>query len=190
MSKSSKEVNPKDPVLGKNPKARQASDEYEKKAKAYLQSKIKKNEEGENKMHEMISVPHILFSMDNPAHGEHSEHNHEAMMHILKNMNADAHAIEGNYGDTPERSILIRNPSHEISATVHHLAGKNGQESVLHSDGQNHELHFLNGPLVGKHVKGSGTDYHTTKPDTNYSVLPDGTIFSHKLDFNQEHDNE
>lgn len=153
-------------------------------------SKSEEMHKTETEGNEMISVPHILFSMDNPAHGEHNPHNYSAILHVLKNMGADAHEVQGNYGHTPERSILVRNPTEEVSATIHHLAGKSGQESVLHSDGQNHELHFLNGPMMGNHVKGSGTTYHTTAPETNFSVLPDGTIFSHNLDFDQEHPNE
>lgn len=156
---------------------------------------LPKSEEGVNEQenqqsHELISVPHILFSMDNPAHGEHNPHNHNAILHVLKNMGADVYEIQGNYGHVPEKSILVRNPTEDISNTVSHLARKSGQESVLHSDGQNHELHFLNGPMVGSHVKGSGTTYHTTAPETNFSVLPDGAIFSHNLNFDQEHPNE
>ncbi len=191
MKKSEKKINPKDPILGNRPVVKPSSSDYESKAKAYLESKSKmgKTEESSGS-HEMISTPHIMFSMENPAYGQHNQHDHTAMMHVLKNMGADAHEIEGNYGGSSERSILVRNPNEDISNTIHHLAGKQGQESVLHSDGQNHELHFLNGPLVGKHVKGSGTEYHSEAPQTNYSKLPDGTTFSHNLDFGQEHSNE
>lgn len=202
MKKSDKPINPKDPILGKRPVVKTPSPNYESKAKAYLENKTKmgKSDEINNQeidpqepsqqSHEMISVPHILFSMDNPAHGQHNEHDHTAMMHVLKNMGADVHETQGHYGGNPERSILVRNPDENISNTISHLARKQGQESVLHSDGQNHELHFLNGDMVGKHVKGSGTEYHQEAPQTNYSTLPDGTTFSHNLDFSQEHDNE
>lgn len=196
MKKSDKPVNPKDPILGKKPIPKPTSPSYEAKGRAFLESKkLGKNDEKVTSSdmkdsHELISVPHILFSMDNPAHGEHNPHNHNAILHVLKNMGADVHEIQGNYGHVPEKSILVRNPTEEVSSTIHHLASKQGQESVLHSDGQNHELHFLNGPMVGSHVKGSGTTYHTTAPETNFSVLPDGTIFSHNLNFDQEHANE
>ncbi len=162
-----------------------ASTEYHEKSKKYLAEKAKlgKNEGTSNK----LSSPHILFSMQNSVYGKHKDADHDSMVKTLKGMGADVEEVYGSYGNKPEKSILVINPSRDISTAIHYLATKNGQESVLHSDGKNHELHFLNGEMKGKHVKGSGTDYHSETPQTNYSKLPDGTVFSHKLDFNQIH---
>lgn len=186
-----------DPVLGKNPQAQPPSDEYTQKSKTYLDGKMKKDDTSTADMPQPqanpdspISSHHIIFSMESPVGGEVGADATTKAIETLKGMGADIHPIKGTYGGVNENSILVRNPTKEISSAIQDMAFKNGQESILHSNGKEHELHFINGANRGKFLKGSGTKIHTTFPGDNYSELDDGTIFSHNIDFNQDFENK
>jgi hypothetical protein len=92
-----------------------------------------------------------------------------------------------NYYDRPEKSILIVNPSDEQKEAARNLAYLTGQDSHIESDGYTHKMIYHHGPNPGKVVMGKGTRFHETKPKNMYSVLPDGTIFTHNFDFENSH---
>lgn len=126
----------------------------------------------------MISGPHIMLTAENPLHpAKHRMTNEQLHEHLTSLGESPVH-IQGHYG-SPERSLLIPRPKNPEK--IRQLATDLGQESILESDGENHILNYVNGPRKGEADAGSGTDFHEQKPNDFYSVLPGGTIFSHKF---------
>lgn len=128
---------------------------------------------------------HILFSAENPQHeGKYpNKPSHEEVLDFLRSNGEDAVAVDGHYG-APERSILVNSPKNPHG--IHQLAEDIGQDSILHSNGGKHTLHYLNGPQKGKQIHGQGTVFHTNKPADMYTTMksPEGEVhFSHNLDF-------
>ena len=130
---------------------------------------------------------HMIFSMDNPAHGQHDDQKHSAMLELLKQHGAEHHEIEGHYG-SPERSIIVSNPDNALYSAIEKILTDHGQESYIVSDGHNHKMKFLNGENAGKHVRGQGTQFHEQAPATGFSKTKDGEIFTHNFDFGKLHD--
>lgn len=130
--------------------------------------------------------PHILMSAENPHHHQELKMSHEDTLKMLQNKGYDASEVKGKYG-SPETSIMVKNPPKHSNKHFHELARKLGQESLIFSDGYNHEMHYVNGENAGKHIKGQGTEIHHKEPEDFYTTDENGTHFSHNFNFNELH---
>jgi hypothetical protein len=124
--------------------------------------------------------PHFIFSAENPLHPSKIKMNHQEVVEFLQNHGYKPQEMEGKYG-SPEKSILINNPSKKAIKHLRKLVRNLGQETAIYSDGYNHELHYLNGENAGTHQKGQGTNVHKKTPEDFYSKMKDGTIFTHNF---------
>lgn len=127
----------------------------------------------------MVQQPHMMLTAENPLHEAKAKMTNEQLHEKLTSMGESPIHIQGHYR-SPERSILISRPKNPDA--IRNIAKELGQESVLESDGSNHVLNYVNGPRAGESDAGSGTEFHETKPDDFYSILPGGTIFSHRFE--------
>lgn len=124
--------------------------------------------------------PHALLSGDKPRFTPRVSGDNDSMLAALLAMGEDAIETRGHYG-VPERSIMVRSPK-DVEG-IKTLARDYGQESVLFSDGLNHQMTYLQGRWNGGVNPGSGTVFHESEPEDFYTVLPDGTIFTHTIEF-------
>lgn len=124
--------------------------------------------------------PHIILSAENPYHPTEASMTHEQVKEMLENKGYDVEEMKGKYGGL-ERSLIIKNPPKHSFKHFYELARKLGQDSLIFSNGHEHELHYVNGPKSGKHQKGQGTAIHNQEPDDFYSTLDDGTHFTHNF---------
>lgn len=136
-------------------------------------------------------TPHFIFSAQNPKYPDQQklQMNHDEAIEYLRKQGYDAQEMDGMYGE-PEKSIIIHNVPEEAVSHLHNLGKDLGQESGIYSDGYNHEMHFYHGDNAGKHVKGQGTEIHKRPPQDFYSIMNDGTIFTHNFDFDKFHLNK
>jgi len=177
----------KDPVKNYDTVAPKALSDDKKrelhaKIRAYVDKKTKLGKSEENHL-----GPHIIFSPENPLFPNSikvKESIDEAVKNLV-NQGEDAKKVQGHYGQ-PENSIIVFNPKNPESILQH--VKDLGQESAIHSDGENHKFIFLNGPDEGRFVSGKGTVFHTEKPKDNYTTLPNGQHFTHNFDFSKKGD--
>ena len=130
--------------------------------------------------------PHVLISAENPYHHQELKMSHGDLHQLLQNKGYDVSEIQGHYG-SPEKSLMIKNPPQHSLKHFNELARKLGQDSIIHSTGDVHEMHYVNGEKAGKHIKGQGTEIHSQKPEDFYSTTPEGTHFAHNFDFGTLH---
>lgn len=194
--------NPGEDINSKiNQRARTAShDEGRKDAKTLMRSDKAPIAKNDTKLGKFLgkapitgssngpSQKHIIFSMENPAHGKHEEGAHDAMVQTLKSHGAHFEENQGQYGGAKERSITLHNPDKGLHDAVVNLLQKQGQESYIVSNGQHHKMKFLNGENAGKHIRGSGVQHHEQEPQDNFTKSKDGKIYSYNFDFSKIHD--
>jgi hypothetical protein len=144
--------------------------------------KIAKNEES----HPLTATPHTIFSVENPYHPQKFKASHDEVVSKLNKMGFKAESVKGKYGKE-EKSVIVKNPSDNQKKYIEKIAHGLGQDSVIHSDGKNHKMLFLHGEKAGGYHKGSGTNFHSKKPEDFYTELEDGTSFSHNFDFSKLH---
>lgn len=154
---------------------------------------LKKNEE-EAAQPQEIAAPqkpqlgsHYIFSTENSIGPNSINLSHDQILDMLKQKGYKVQSIHGVYGGKPERSIIVHSPPEENIPHLHDLSHKLGQEASIHSDGENHKMHFHHGDAAGKHVKGSGTEYFDAPPEDAFSDL-EGLLFRHNFDWNKVHD--
>jgi GNAT superfamily N-acetyltransferase len=136
-------------------------------------------------MKHLVSQPHAILSVENPKYQGREMISHEDALSLLNQGGRNnAISMQGHYG-APERSILVSNPTGEQLDLVRKIAHSTGQESHIESNGKQHKMLYSNGPEAGKVVTGSGTSFHQTTPEDYYSVLPDGSTFTHNFDFDK-----
>jgi GNAT superfamily N-acetyltransferase len=137
-------------------------------------------------MRHLISQPHIIFSVENSPYPDKVQvpfAHEEAIQFLKQNVSGGkVYSLDGYYGK-PEKSILITDPSDEQKEAARTLAHMTGQESHIESDGYTHKMIYNHGPNSGKVVMGQGTEFHQAKPKDMYSVLPDGSTFTHNFNF-------
>lgn len=133
-----------------------------------------------------ISQPHFIFSAENPKYPDKNKHGftHEQALKHLKNLNYDAHPVNGHYG-APEKSIIVYGTNPKQNEGLHRFASDLGQDSSIHSNGQQHEMRFHHGADAGKTVHGEGTEFHSNKPSDFYTTLPNGNHFTHNFKFDK-----
>lgn len=134
---------------------------------------------------------HFIFSAENPYHKDKNTLNltHEQALDFLKQKGYKAEEIKGKYGNE-ERSIIVHNPPKHALKNLMNMSASLGQDSSIFSDGENHEMHFHHGDAAGRHIKGSGTQFHQETPKDFYSTMTDGTHFTHNFDFDNAHDSK
>jgi hypothetical protein len=157
---------------------------------------LKKKEDAVKGMVDQISTPHrphsfqkthLIFSAENPLHPATVKLTHEEVVKMLKKKGYDVEEMTGKYGGNPERSIMVKNAKPKHNKHFHDLARKLGQDSIIFSDGHNHEMHFLGNDKIGQHAKGTGTDWTDHEPEDNFSRLPNGKYFLHNFNHDQTH---
>lgn len=120
-----------------------------------------------------------IMSADAPRGRPLVEGGHHALMLKLATLGLPHEEVQGHYGG-PERSVIIHNASAD---TMKQLGKDFGQESVIHSMGGNHRLHFVNGPRRGQHDEGRGMEFFKKPPEDYYTELPGHGFF--RLHFQQ-----
>jgi hypothetical protein len=130
-------------------------------------------------MKDLLKQPHIIFSVQNPMHkpAERAP-SHEMMIERLKSQGENAHSMIGKYR-LPEKSIIVFNPKNP--ADIKRIAKVLGQDSIIYSSGGKNALIYVNGDKEDQAEYGAGTVFHEKKPGDFYSILPDGTIFTHEI---------
>lgn len=163
----------------------------------------------------------IVSAGRNPVHTEeeklHPDHDkfkarHEELRSELQKRGMKYTEVEGHYGGK-EKSFLVyhhddgekpkRNAAHDKAMMVHHddtsafgaireLGKKFNQDSVIHSHGGKHEMHYTVGPHAGEHHKGEGHKVlpHAEDFYTNAPTKRGATKFSLNFDFDQYHPKE
>ncbi len=136
-------------------------------------------------MKDLLKKPHIIFSVESGRYPAKRKVAHKVAMAALgRTGNGKVVELKGHYG-APETSILVVDPTDQQAALARKIAHETGQESHIESDGHSHKLYFNHGDQAGTIIHGAGTVFHSETPKDNYSVLPDGTIFSHNFNFEQ-----
>jgi hypothetical protein len=155
-----------------------------RKNESFLEKLLKNSDRKPHGIHDKI--PHYIFSAENPLHPAKFSMSHDETLEFLKDKGYHAEEMSGKYGNE-EKSIIIHNPPKHSFRHLNRLAQDLGQESSIISDGNEHEMHYLNGRYAGQHHKGQGTILHDEAPEDYYSTLNDGTHFSHGFDFEKRH---
>lgn len=142
-------------------------------------------------MRDMLEKPHMILSVQNPLHSG-TEAKHEDVVAHLRASGEKVHEAGGHYGGVGEKSMIISEPKNVEGIKA--IAAKTGQDSIIHSDGTNHKLIYLNGPQKGKYVAGKGTEFFNEKPKGDHSHVdnPQGgkTYFTHNLDFDKTYEDK
>ena len=130
--------------------------------------------------------PHILMSAGSPLYHQELKMNNEEVANMLRKKGYNVSEVVGKYG-TVQPSLMIHEPPKHAYKHFHELGRKLGEESLIISDGYNHEMHYVNGENAGKHIKGQGTEISSKEPEDFYSTDENGTHFSHNFNFNELH---
>jgi hypothetical protein len=173
-----KALHPKDPLNQKNP-PRPPDPKWNDRVQQYFESKKKlQKDENTNLGH------HIIFSAENSPYPDQvkSKATHEQVLAHLKSRGENAHEVQGHYGSS-ERSIIVFHPKNPEG--IERIAHGLGQESIIHSDGTNHQMKYLHGSQTGKVVTGKGTVWHQEKPNDFYTTL-NNKHFTHNFNFGGE----
>lgn len=118
-----------------------------------------------------FKTPHVIFSVENPMYeGKVAAPTHEQAIEWLRHQGEEVHDAAGFYGQ-PERSIIITNPKNLHG--IQQLAQDIGQESLIYSKDNRHELRYLNGKKRGKILKGSGTQIFAEPPPDMFTTVRD-----------------
>jgi hypothetical protein len=136
-------------------------------------------------MKHVLPGHYFIFSVENPKHQVTASGvpSTEEAVKFLRQSGEDALDLHGHYDGKHERSILVRHPKNVKGLTE--MARQLGQESVIHSMDNKHELKYLNGPQAGTSVHGSGVQFYKEKPDGDHSVMhTDEGPVHFKLNFN------
>lgn len=124
-----------------------------------------------------------IMSAENPRFPAKEQGSH-ALESRLKQAGLKYDRTAGQYDDH-ETSYVIHNPSLDQMKTLGHDFG---QESVIHSRGGNHELHYTHGPHKDMHVRGHAQQpisYFKHRPDNFWTATPGDEGFF-RLNFDPE----
>lgn len=152
--------------------------------KEFFFTNLYKNSDKKHAIHDKL--PHYIFSAEKPLHPRKLEMSHEEALNFLQEKGYNVEEMHGKYGDE-EKSILIHTPPKNSLKHLNNFVSALGQDSVIISDGYDHEMHYVNGPKSGRHHKGQGTVFHKDVPADFYSTLSDGSHFTHGFDFDKTH---
>lgn len=133
---------------------------------------------------------------DHPEfHARHEKLRAELHKHGLKHTE-----VEGHYG-SPEpsfivyhhrdtkpraakgRAFVVHHKAASEFSTIRKLGKKFNQDSVIHSKGGSHEMHYTTGAHVGEHLKGAGHDYKPRAADMYTKVKLPGRSSKFALRF-------
>lgn len=144
-----------------------------------------------------FNKPHIAFTTENPSEDgkfvtTKRPATRDEMHDILVRQGVKAHKTTGHYGDKPEKSIFVEEPTPEQSKMIHHVAKIHGQDSVIdYVNGKPHVV-YVNGqhegmarPPNGDTI--SGEQVKTDTPHTEFEEAPHkGVKFSHQYDWGND----
>lgn len=120
-----------------------------------------------------------IMSGENPHARPVVQGGHHALHGALSKLVLPFEEVKGHYGQ-PERSFII----HNISEDALKKLGKDfGQESVIHSVGGHHKLHYVTGAKAGHYEEGRGMEFFEKPPEDFYTELPGHGYF--RLHFQQ-----
>lgn len=124
------------------------------------------------------------MSGENPKFPSSIEATHNNLVRILRKMGLKFQETHGQYEGKPERSVLIYKPREDQMKTLGKLFG---QESVVHSVGGAHKLHYTNGPHEGGYrglVPGAPPhEWFHEPPADAYTHIPSNGYFRCNFDF-------
>jgi hypothetical protein len=129
-------------------------------------------------------TPHLLFTTQKPRHIKVKHYGNDDVIQALKKHGIKAIPVRGKYGKEEHGIMVLNPPMHKIASLLNFVRDL-GQDSALYSDGENHELHMLNGESAGQHYRGQGTNFFKFKPDDYWTTTDHKHYFSHNIDFNE-----
>ncbi|WNM70344.1 hypothetical protein [Myxococcus phage Mx1] len=137
--------------------------------------------------HPAVSGGHVaMLTGENPKYPASAQGGNVGLESELKAKGLKYEPIQGFY-DSPENSFLVHGADPDYLMDV----GKRyGQESVLYSNGGNHQLLYTNGENAGMYHPGTGHTLHEAPPENYYSTVQhDGkpVHFTYNMDFNSLH---
>lgn len=117
-----------------------------------------------------------IMSAENPRFPVKVKGESKALESHLDKMGLRYERTVGQY-DSPENSYIIHGPTVD---QMHHLGHLFGQESVIHSQGGQHRLHYTHGPsaghFVGHHAE-TPISYFKNRPSNFWTAMPGDTGF-------------
>jgi hypothetical protein len=81
---------------------------------------------------------------------------------------------------------MVHHRGNVTPEAIEKLGQKYGQESVFHSNANQHQLKYVTGPSAGSHHKGAGHEFGHHFTD-NFTEMPNAGKFSGSLDFDNVH---
>lgn len=144
---------------------------------------------GKNEEFQKPKIPHLLFTTQKPRFAKVKNFGNNEVIDALTNHGFKAIPIKGKYGKEENGIMVINPPSHKVRSILNFVKDL-GQDSALYSDGENHELHILNGEHAGKHYKGNGTQWFNKKPSDYYTTTDNKHFFSHNISFDKHYPSE
>jgi len=81
------------------------------------------------------------------------------------------------------RAFVVHHQGPSEFAQIRKLGKKFNQDSVIHSKGGSHEMHYTTGLKAGKHIKGAGHDYTPRAEDMYTKVKTPGHVSKFALRF-------
>ena len=146
---------------------------------------MQKNDEKKNSLHPATNGGHhFIFSPENPVAEPKIKRSPEDILSMVRSWGETVEDVHGHYG-SPERSFIIHDPKNIDK--LHNLVANLGQESSIHSNGGNHEMHYYHGPNANKVRTGKGTQVFENKPEDFYTKVTnhngEHSFFSHNFDW-------
>jgi hypothetical protein len=96
------------------------------------------------------------------------------------------HEGKGVYGGHSEPVIMVHHRGNVTPELIEKLGNKYGQESVFHSNANNHELKYVTGAQAGHYHTGKGHEFGDSFDD-NFTDIPASGKFQGNLDFDTVH---
>jgi len=123
-----------------------------------------------------------------PAHHEQFKQRHEALRGDLEQRGMPYTEVEGHYGGAEPsfivhhrdggkadgKAFLVHHTDKTEHAVIRDLGKKHRQDSVIHSKGGVHEMHYTTGPLKGMFIGGDGHEMTPLAEDFYTEVPHDG----------------
>ncbi len=127
-----------------------------------------------------------LMSGEAPKFTASVDATHENLVGTLRQMGLKFEQTDGKY-EVPEKSVIIHQPRLDQMKTLGKLFG---QESIVHSVGGRHELHYTNGPFEGKVRRLDPAQvphqWFPEAPEDYFTRLPNGGHFRINFNFKQD----
>ena len=146
----------------------------------------------ENLQHHLNHGSYSMISAGNPSaqalpEAENAKR-HANLKRDLTDLGAIFHEGKGVYEGNAEPVLMVHHKGNVTPEAIEQLGAKYGQESVFHSNANQHELKYTTGPKAGQHHKGAGHEMaHSFSSDTYYTDIPKAGKFAGNLNFDEVH---